>query len=161
MDLTRQHTQVRCVVRADRDEHVVREDAGIQKLEMPVLAGFNRGDVARQSRQLLAHFLPWFAEQPPVGGVASAVLGVAFGIALRLHPLHDPLVHRREPLPHGVGFESEEVDHLHAARPGRQILAVAVVADVLLQARNRAKTERLRFLVGDDEPRAVQFHPRR
>lgn len=49
------------IVQGDGDEHVVRQDAGVQKLEGAVFGGFDRGDIAWQACELFAHFLPWLA----------------------------------------------------------------------------------------------------
>jgi hypothetical protein len=120
------------IVAGDVDQHVVRQDRPIQKTEQPVLGGLDRGDVAGQSAQHLAQFLPRLAVQPPEPGITGAVLGVALGVALRPHPLQQPLIDRR----------------------------IAVFADMLLQSRQRAEAQLPRLIRGDDEASTVEFDAR-
>ena len=142
------------VVQRDGHQHVVRQDGGIQKLEGAVLAGFHRGDIAGQASELLAHLLSRLAMQPPQPGVASAILGAAFGIAFRLDPIQQPLVGRRVLLAQLFGTQTKGINHQRAARLVSQVTAIAVGA-------HEGWGIQLGGLFGcDDKACAVQLHAR-
>lgn len=95
------------VVAGDVDQHVVRQDGGVEELKEAVLGGFDGGDIAGQSDKHLAQFLARLSKQPPVFGVSRAIFGVTLGIALRFDPLKNPLVDRRVAFAHLVSGEAE------------------------------------------------------
>ena len=134
MDAAGEHAEHIGVVVRDADKHVVGQHSGIQKLEEAVLGGLDRGDVARQAFQCGAESLARFAVYPPVDAVVVALVRFTFG----LHALMHPLIDLGEAAAHFGFRETEQVDDHHVARTRRQILAVAVFADVAFDAGHAA-----------------------
>ena len=118
-------------------ELVVWQDGGIEKDEEAASGGFDGGDVAAQSGQGRAQSSARFAVNPPVVAVAGAVVLVP----LRLDPLVNPLVHRRETRSDLLGGQPEQVDDHHVSRRGRQVAAVAVEADVMFEAGDASQAQ--------------------
>lgn len=74
MDMGREGAQVEGIVRADGDQHVVRDDARVEKLEDTVLGGLDCGDIAGQTGERGAEFLTGLAERPPQFCIGLSVL---------------------------------------------------------------------------------------
>ena len=160
-----QHAKVEGVVAGDGDQHVVGQDAGVQKLEGAVLGGFDGGDVAGQAGERRTQVFARFAKQPPVVPISGAVVLVALG----LHTLQQPLVYGGKLRAHLLGRQAKQVDYLHAARNIGQVAAVAVIADdgrrgrsVLTPALSQgARKQGCGFCRGDDKARTMQLDARR
>ena len=82
---------------------------------------------------------------------------MAPGVPLRLHPLEHPLIDLRVAPSDLSGGESEQVDDQDPARGLRQVAAVAVAPQMLLQIRQSAEPQGRRFVGRDDEAGPVQL----
>ncbi|MNS45410.1 hypothetical protein D3C72_778770 [compost metagenome] len=125
MQARRQDAQNRRVVTGDHHQLVVRQDVRVQKPEPAVLGRLDRGDIAPQAFQRRPQFATRLAENPPVVAIRGPVVAVPLG----LHRLQDVLKDRRVTPPRLALLPAEQVDDVHAARPVRQIAAVAIGAD--------------------------------
>jgi hypothetical protein len=79
---------------------------------------------------------------------------VAFGLNPQQHVLVDLGI---TPLDLSRG-KAVQIDYHHAARPGRDIAAISVVANVVLQTCDPAQPEFHRLLWANDETSAMQLH---
>ena len=147
------------IVEANAPPACCREKCRIQKLENPMLRGFDGGDVAIENPAMPDEVsCRVFAEEPPI-------LPVRFldychrAPALRSAARCWYTSGNRARTSSAV--QAEEVDDHRAARLGRKVAAVAIGLDVTLQPgpspSPRCSASRRR----DDEARAVELHARR
>src|ERR1035437_5994684 len=123
----------------DVDQFVVWEDGCVEEDEEAVFGCFGGGDIAAETPESRAKGAAGLAEEPPLTGVFLRVFGAALlAFAFRLDVIHDVLIDRRESGAYFLGGEAEQVDHHYAAWPGGDVTAIAVVADMAFEARDRA-----------------------
>ena len=154
MDAAGEDAEGEGVIGTDGDEFVVGDYFGGEELEDAVLGGFNGDDVAGSVFQGGAQVAAGFTENPPVVAVGVAVVGVTF----RFHGLQEVLIDLRETGADVIGGQAEEVDDHHVAGAGGEVAAVAVGADVAVEARAGAEAEMFGLGRGDDEAGAVEFY---
>ena len=74
MDMGREGAQMEGLVRADCNQHVVRDDGRVEELEDAMLGGLDCGDIAGQTGERGAEFLTGLAERPPQFCIGLSVL---------------------------------------------------------------------------------------
>ena len=120
-----------------------------------MLGFLDRGDVAGQPAQGVAEGASRLAEHPPF----VAICGPTVPVALDLHRVGQAPKDLWPKAPDIVLFQAVQVDHLHAARAGRQIAPVSIGPD-----RRRIDAIARQFVglaLRNDKARPVQFHARR
>ncbi|MNX48607.1 hypothetical protein D3C86_791920 [compost metagenome] len=145
------------LIRGDADQPIVRQDVRVQKPEPAVLGRLDRGDIAPQAFQRGPQFATRLAENPPVVAIGGPVVAVPLGLYRLKNVLKDGWVlsPRLSLLP------AEQVDDVHAARPVRQIAAVAIGPDRRGRLGLRRRQQGRRPIRRDDEAGPVQLDPRR
>ena len=117
-----------------------------------MLGGLDGGDVARQAVEEGAQFLVGRAEPPPV---LAPELHVVL-IALRLHPFEHVLVDCGKTRLDLLARQRIEIDHLHPARAPGEVAAIAVIADMGVEAFDAPQTQHRGLSRRDHEAGAVQ-----
>jgi len=145
-----------------RDQHVVGQDRGVEKLEDAVLRRLDGRDVALERGEGGAQFAAGLSEQPPGLPVVVAPVGVAadhaaLPVLLLFHRQLHMLVDFGKALTHLLRAQPEQVDDHHVTRPRRQISPVPIWPHMAFEPGALAEAEGFRLPRRDDEAGAVQF----
>ena len=123
-----------CVIRGDRNQLVIGEDAMIEESEETVFAGFHGGDVARDSCQCRTKIFARFAMNPPIFTVAVAIVM----IPLRFHVNEEMLI-KRWPSSHCFFRpKTVEIYDFHSTGFVREIAPIPVAKDMIFDSRYRS-----------------------